>query len=55
MADLWIENKYLDMLHDPSHITPPEVAREINLKPFEKDAKRLLEGILNIPLSEDAE
>ena len=32
-----------------------EIFEKEELKPFEKDAKRLLEGILNIPLSEDAE
>lgn len=30
------------MLHDPSHITPPETAEEIILKPFEKDILRAL-------------
>ena len=30
------------MLHDPSHIEPPEVAREIILEPFEKEILRKL-------------
>lgn len=30
------------MLHDPSHITPPEVAREIVLKPFEQEVLKAL-------------
>ncbi len=30
------------MLHDPSHITPPEVAREIHLKPEDRDVLKQL-------------
>ncbi len=30
------------MLHDPSHITPPEVAEEIHLEQFEIDVLRKL-------------